>query len=86
MNFNKNINKKFDFGTVQYEFYESSRESLYFYSMFRSSIYRFYKFKIYNFLTKIEKKFLEKNLKLFLSFFEKNLKNSKFFIFRIINI
>ena len=36
MNFNKNINKKFDFGTVrfefgtkQYEFYESSRESLY---------------------------------------------------------
>jgi hypothetical protein len=54
MNFNKNINKKFDFGTVrfefgtvQYEFYESSRESLYFYSMFRSSIYRFYKFKIY---------------------------------------
>ena len=44
-NFNKNINKKFDFGTVrfgfgtvQYEFYESSRESLNFYSMFRSSI------------------------------------------------
>ena len=31
INFNKNINKMFDFGNVQYELYESSRESLYFF-------------------------------------------------------
>jgi len=29
INFNKNINKMFDFGNVQYELHESSRESMY---------------------------------------------------------
>jgi hypothetical protein len=76
VNFNKNINKKsdfgtvrFEFGTVDYEFYESPRESLYFYSMFGNSIYRFYMLKSI-FDNKLEKIF-EKNVKLFLRFFTK---------------
>jgi hypothetical protein len=64
VSFNKNINKKSDFGTVRfefgtekYEFYKSSREPLYFYSIFSSSIYRFL----------ILKFILEKNFGVFLT-------------------
>jgi len=34
MYFNKNINKMFDFGTLQYDLHESSRKSLYFFVLF----------------------------------------------------
>jgi hypothetical protein len=69
INFNRNINKMFDFGTVrfesnnvQYELYESSRESMYFSVLFIVC-------------THLEIIF-EKNVKLFLSFFDKNLNNN----------
>ena len=67
INFNKNNNKMFDFGTVrfefgnvQYELYESSRESMYFSVLFIVCTH----------LNVIFEKNLEK------SFFDKNLNNN----------